>query len=262
MKYSGAIFNFCAVFMFLMLHPIDAQDKRIGRDVKITWFGQSAFKIDSPKGKVILIDPWLDNPKAPASVKDIDKVDLILVTHAHADHIGNTVELAKKFNAEVVCNNGLANYFTGQGLKNVVGMDISGTEDFEGIKVSMVEAVHSSGLDNNGQIVYGGIAVGYVIEFENGFVIYHAGDTGLFGDMKLIGEFYKPDLVMLPIGGHYTMGPKEAAKACELLNPKFIIPMHYGTFPVLSGTPEELKKFLPANLKNKMIDIIPGEFVY
>jgi L-ascorbate metabolism protein UlaG (beta-lactamase superfamily) len=239
-----------------------AQDKRIGKDSKFTWLGHAAFKVETPKGKVILIDPWLDNPKAPSSVKNLEKVDLILVTHAHGDHLGNTVELAQQYNATVICNTELAKYLEKKGVKQVIGIQNSGVYNFDGIKVTMVDAKHSSSAEDKGQTIYLGEAAGFIVELENGFTFYHAGDTGLFGDMKLIAEMYKPELVMIPIGGYYTMGPKEAAKACDLLNPKYIIPMHYGTFPQLTGTPVEFKKLLPITLKNKVIDIIPGEFVF
>jgi L-ascorbate metabolism protein UlaG (beta-lactamase superfamily) len=252
-----------AVLMTTMLLSLSltGQVKRIGRDVKVTWYGHAAFKIESPKGKIILIDPWLDNPKAPSSARSIDRVDLILVTHGHADHIGNTVDLAQKFDATVVCNGELAEYFKIKGVKKTVVLDYSGTYVVDNIKIIMVHADHGSSIDNNGQRMNGGEACGFVVQCENGATLYHAGDTGVFGDMKLIAELYKPDVIMIPIGGMYTMGPKEAAKACELLNPKCIIPMHYDTFPALTGSPVELKNLLPGPLKNKVVDILPGDTV-
>ena len=247
--------------MIALSVSLTGQVKRIGRDVKVTWYGHAAFKIESPKGRIILIDPWLDNPKAPSSARNIDRVDLILVTHGHADHIGNTVDLAQKFDATVICNSDIAEYLKSKGVKKTEVLDYSGTYEVDNIKIIMVHADHGSSLDNNGQRMNGGLAVGFVIQCENGATLYHAGDTGVFGDMKLIAELYKPDVVMIPIGGKYTMGPKEAAKACELLNPKCIIPMHYDTFPALTGSPVELKNLLPAPLKNKVVDILPGDTV-
>ncbi len=227
--------------------------------IKITWYGHSAFLLESQRGKNILIDPWLDNPKAPAGAKDIANVDLILITHGHSDHIGNSVEIAKRTNAKVISIFEISLYISDQGITNTQGMNKGGTVDINGVKVTMVDAKHSSGIDLNRKVLEGGEPAGYVIEFENGFKIYHAGDTALFGDMKLIGEFYKPDLVILPIGGLYTTGPDEAAYACQLLKPKYIIGMHYGTFPVLTGTPDELRRRLPADLRKRVIELEVGK---
>ncbi|MBI4810853.1 MAG: metal-dependent hydrolase, partial [Ignavibacteriales bacterium] len=214
-------------------------------NIRLTWFGHSAFLLESPKGKRILIDPWLENPKAPQEAKDISNVDLILITHGHGDHIGNTIEIAKRTHAKVFAIYEIYVHLTSQGVGTANGMNKGGTVDVEGIKITMVDAKHSSGVDFESKVIAGGEAAGYVVEFENVFKVYHAGDTALFGDMKIIGDLYKPHIVMLPIGGFYTMGPKEAAYACKLLKPKCIIGMHYGTFTVLTGTPAELKKLLP-----------------
>jgi len=227
--------------------------------IKITWFGHSAILIESPKGKRILIDPWLDNPKAPEGAMDITNVDLILITHGHSDHIGNTIEIAKRTGAKVISIFEVYLHIEAQGVTNAQGMNKGGTVDIDGIKVAMVDAKHSSGIDLDGKVINGGAAAGYIIETENNFKVYHAGDTALFGDMKIIGEFYKPDVALLPIGGLYTMGPREAAYACKLLKPKYIIGMHYGTFPVLTGSPEELKELLPNDMKNRVIILEPGK---
>lgn len=228
-------------------------------NLSITWFGHSAFLLKAPGGKSVLIDPWLDNPKAPVGAKDFAPADIILLTHGHSDHFGNTFEIARRTMAPVVSIHEISLYLQHQGLSNVRGMNKGGTTTFDGVKVTMVDAKHSSDLDVGGAVVPGGEPAGYVIEFENGFRAYHAGDTSLFGDMKLIAELYRPRLVLLPIGGLYTMDPREAAYACKLLKPKYIIGMHYGTFPVLAGTPEELRKNLPAAWKKAVFELVPGQ---
>ncbi|MDE3057039.1 MAG: metal-dependent hydrolase [Bacteroidota bacterium] len=235
------------------------KQNKTARGVKITWLGHSAFMIESPKGIVILLDPWLDNPRAPSNAKNFEKVDLILLTHGHGDHFGNTVELAKRFNAKVICNYEISLFLQKEGVTNVDGINKSGTTTASGIAITMVDATHSSTIEHNGELAYGGEPSGYVIRFENGFTLYDMGDTGVFGDMKLIAHMYKPDAVLVPIGGLFTMGPREAAKACEMVKPKMIIPMHYGTFPVLAGTPAELKKYLPASMRNRVVALQPGE---
>jgi L-ascorbate metabolism protein UlaG (beta-lactamase superfamily) len=224
----------------------------------ITWFGHSAFKLESPAGRVVLVDPWLDNPKAPPGAKEFARVDIILVTHGHGDHLGNTLEIARRTGARVVAIYEVGLFLQSKGLNRVEGINKSGSVTIEGIRVTMTHAQHSSGLEPGGEILSGGDAAGYVLRFENDFTVYHAGDTGLFGDMKLIGELYKPDLVMLPIGGCFTMGPQEAAYACRLLKPRSIVGMHYGTFPVLAGTPAELRRYLPAPMRKAVRELTPG----
>lgn len=235
------------------------------RPIRVTWLGHSAFRLESPGGKTIFVDPWLENPKAPAGAASASSADLIFLTHGHGDHLGNTVDLARRTGARVYAIHEVALYLQSHGVSNAVGMNISGTVTFDGISATMTAATHSSGIEAGegvpgGAGVYGGAApAGFVITLENGYAIYHAGDTGLFGDMKLIGELYRPSLVILPIGGLYTMGPREAARACVLLKPKLILGMHYGTFPALTGTPAELKRELPAPLKSRVRTLEPGE---
>lgn len=225
----------------------------------LTWLGHSAFKVVSASGRTLLIDPWLDNPKAPADAKSVRQVDLILITHGHADHVGNTVEIAQRTGAKVICIHEVSLYLQHSGVPTATGMNKGGTISVEGIKVTMVDAKHSADIDIGENVLPGGEAAGYVIELEDGFRLYHAGDTALFGDMKLIGQMYKPEVAILPIGDLYTMDPKAAAKACVMVNPKHIIGMHYGTFPPLTGTPEMLKKHLPERMRKRVHVLEPGK---
>jgi L-ascorbate metabolism protein UlaG (beta-lactamase superfamily) len=214
--------------------------------IKITWLGHATFRIETLGGKTVLIDPWVaGNPKCPEKEKNLAKVDVMLCTHGHGDHIGDAVEIAKKHDPMVVGMPELCGWLEGKGVKRVSGMNKGGTQTVGDIKVTMVHAVHSSGIQDGNHMVYGGEACGYVVEFSNGMKIYHAGDTCVFGDMAIIREIYAPAICMLPIGDHYTMGPREAAYACKLLKPKMVVPMHYGTFPVLTGTPAEFRKLVP-----------------
>lgn len=226
--------------------------------VALTWLGHSAFVIRSPKGKTIVIDPWLENPKAPPEARSLSTADIILVTHGHGDHLGNTVALAERTQAAVYAVYEVALYLQSQGVKNVTGINKSGGATVDGITLTMTHAEHSSGIEPGGPILAGGDPAGFVIRLENGLSIYHAGDTGVFGDMRIIRDLYKPDIAILPIGGLFTMGPREAAYACTLLKPKHIIGMHYGTFPPLSGTPAQLKSFLPPAMRKKVRELTPG----
>ncbi len=211
--------------------------------VKITWLGHSTFRIETPGGKTIIIDPWvMNNPACPDEQKQIRKIDVMLCTHGHGDHIGDGVALAKQHDPTVVGVYELAMWMQKKGAKQIAPMNKGGSQTVSDIRVTMVHADHSCGIEDDGQILYGGEACGYVIEFENGVKIYHAGDTNVFGDMHIIHELYAPDLVMLPIGDLFTMGPKEAAYACKLLKPTTVIPMHFGTFPALTGTPADLTR--------------------
>jgi L-ascorbate metabolism protein UlaG (beta-lactamase superfamily) len=226
--------------------------------LSITWFGHATFVVTTPGGKRIVFDPWLTgNPKAPAGAK-IDKADVICVTHGHSDHTADVVATARATGAPVLAIFELANWFSGKGVKDVVGMGIGGTVGVKDLKISMTEAVHSSSIDDNGRFLYAGLATGFVVRMEDDRSVYFAGDTALFGDMRLIKELYAPEIAFLPIGDHFTMGPAAAAKAAEFLGVRQIVPMHYGTFPMLTGTPDELKKLV----EPRGVDVLvlkPGE---
>ncbi|MCL5116427.1 MAG: metal-dependent hydrolase [Firmicutes bacterium] len=212
----------------------------------ITWLGHATFLVETPGKKTIVMDPWLtENPKCPDEYRTLDKADIILISHGHFDHMGSAADLAKRTGALVVSNFEIGSFLASQGVENTVGMNKGGTVTVGDIKITMVHADHSSGISApDGSTVYGGEASGFVVTLENGLTLYHAGDTNVFADMSIIHELYAPDVAMLPIGGHFTMSPKEAAYAVKLLKPKMVIPMHYGTFDALTGTPEALKDLL------------------
>ncbi len=253
---------FSVVLSLLLLSSLTLNASEIGKEVKITFLGHAAFKCVSPKGVVIYIDPFLSgNPKTPAEMKTVEKADLILVTHGHGDHVGDTLAIAEKTNARIVAMPELGRYLTRKGAKNVIGMNKGGTYTSHGIAITMVHAIHSSSVTEGDQVIYTGEPAGFVIRFENGFTLYYAGDTGIFSDMKIIGEIYKPELSILPIGSHFTMDPREATYAAKLLGSKFVIPMHYGTFPVLTGTVEEFQKLMKDVPQSKVLVLKPGETV-
>ena len=260
----------------LLPKPLEAAPS--AGQVEVLWLGHSTFRITSTTGKVIVIDSYLTkNPRTPTKYKDLKalgKVDLILVTHGHPDHISDLPELAKLTGATVVGNYELALNLVSLGFLDgakTIFMNKGGTVAPLGpdIKVHMVAADHSSSVDllaikpdsTGVRCIAGGVAVGYVLEFENGFKIYDTGDTDVFGDMALINKFFKPDLALVCIGGHFTMDPEHAAYAlCELIRPKQVIPTHYGTYPVINRTPAELKAAL-GSAPIKVLDVKPGDAV-
>jgi L-ascorbate metabolism protein UlaG (beta-lactamase superfamily) len=222
----------------------------VDRDTTFTWYGHACWEVTTPGGKKILFDPWFGNPTSPMTADRVERCDLMLVSHGHADHFGDALMIASRLRPAWPCIHEMSlwlgrNYAHKDGL---IGMNKGGTVEAAGLKVTMVRADHSAGDFYAGaeSPVYLGEPVGFVVELENGFRFYFAGDTDVFGDMRLIGERFRPDLAMLPIGGHFTMDPAGAALAAELLGVKHVLPMHYGTFPLLAGTPAQLRDALAA----------------
>lgn len=225
-------------------------------DLQLTWLGHGSFRFDTPGGKRVYLDPFLDNPMCPENEKEPERIDVIALTHGHSDHVGSSVELIGRFSPAVVAQNELKNWLGSQGaeMDELPGMNKGGSVKVQGIRFTMTDAKHSSsGPDGE----YLGEAAGYVVQVENGTKLYFSGDTSVFGDMQLIGRIYEPDVAILPIGDHFTMGPKEAAIALELLGVSRCVPCHYGTFPVLTGSPEELRKLTDV----EVLAMQPGETI-
>jgi L-ascorbate metabolism protein UlaG (beta-lactamase superfamily) len=227
---------------------------------RITWLGHATVLVQTPKGTNLLIDPFIaGNPKYPKSFELPSKIDYILLTHGHGDHISDVTPVAKKHGSKVIAIYELADYVASQGVdkEQTIGMNLGGTVQLDDVAATMVEAHHSSGAQDEKGTHYVGIAAGFVLTITDGPVLYHAGDTSVFSDMKLIAELYHPEIAMLPIGGHFTMGPKEAAMAARFLGPRTILPLHFGTFPPLTGTPEELAKLVDPSIR--VVPWKPGE---
>lgn len=225
----------------------------------ITWLGHSTFVLRTPRGKRVMFDPWLaGNPSCPDPMKKPPKVDLILVSHGHSDHIDDLLTVARDSGATVVGMFELCVWLGTKGISNTAPMNIGGSVEVAGLTITMVDARHSAGYVDNGQMVYMGEPAGYIVRLEDGMTIYFAGDTSIFGDMRLIGEIYKPEIAFLPIGDRFTMGPDTAARACEMLGIRQVVPMHWGTFPMLTGTPAELKKLLGGK-PVQVLELNPGE---
>jgi L-ascorbate metabolism protein UlaG (beta-lactamase superfamily) len=233
----------------------------LNRGFSLTWLGHSTFKLVTRGARTVLLDPWVENnPACPKDLKTFDKIDIITISHGHGDHMGDAVTLAKKFKPTVVCNYEIHGYLQKKGVANTSPMNKGGTQEVGGLRFTMVHAVHSSGIEDGGQMVYGGEPCGIVITLEDGTRIYHAGDTGLIAEFALVAEVYQPEIVLLPIGDLYTMGPREAAVAARMLQPKIIVPMHHGTFPALTGHPDALREELvKQGVKAEIVALRPGE---
>ena len=235
--------------------------KKIEKGFTLTWLGHATFKLVTRTGKVVLIDPWVEsNPACPKEQRTFDTIDVMAITHGHGDHIGDAVTLAKKHQPTIVCIPEIGHFLQGKGVRNTAGMNKGGTQSVKGLGFTMVHATHSSGIEDGGHMVYGGDPCGFVITLEDGTRVYNAGDTGVFSDMALIGEIYAPDVALLPIGSHYVMSPREAAVAARLLKPRWIVPCHYGTFPILTGTAEEFRSELTRQgVTAEVVVLKPGE---
>lgn len=226
--------------------------------VKITWLGHATVLVETAKGTRLLIDPFIEhNPKYPKGFVLPEKIDYILLTHGHADHIADAAPVAKKHGSTVVAIYELADFVSRQDVAKTIGINLGGTVQLGDVAATMVESKHSAGATDGEGTHYVGVATGFVLTPDEGPVLYHAGDTAVFGDMRLIAELYQPEIAMLPIGGYYTMGPREAAIAAQFLGAKTVLPLHFGTFPPLTGTPEQLTEYVGPGVE--VVDWKPGD---
>ena len=227
---------------------------------RITWLGHATVLVQTARGTNILIDPFIaQNPKYPKDFVLPAKIHFILLTHGHGDHIADAAPVAAKHNSTLVAIYELAAYLAKKGVVHTIGMNLGGTVQLDDVAATMVEAKHSSAAQDETGDHYVGVAAGFILTIADGPVLYHAGDTAVFSDMKLIRKIYRPEVAMLPIGGHFTMDPKEAAMAVRFLEPKIVLPLHFGTFPPLTGTPEQLAALVDNNVQ--VVRWAPGESI-
>jgi L-ascorbate metabolism protein UlaG (beta-lactamase superfamily) len=248
--------------MVAMRLPASHPSSGSGPGLTVRWLGHSTFVMKSPKGVRILFDPFLVmNPSCPENAKRLDnlgELDVMLITHGHGDHSSDAAAVAKQTGAAVVVSPEIASWLERKGVKDLRPMNIGGRQTVAGLEITMVQAIHSSSIDEDGATIYLGPAAGFMVRFEDGRMMYFAGDTALFGDMRLLRERYAPQLAFLPIGDLYTMGPEEAAIAAEWVGAKTVVPMHYGTFPVLTRTAAEFRRFCEAK-GIEVVEMHPGE---
>jgi L-ascorbate metabolism protein UlaG (beta-lactamase superfamily) len=225
------------------------------------YYGHSTITFELPGGEVVMIDPWVTgNPACPPELHRPERVDAMLITHPHDDHFGDVLELAERLQPKVVvANYEVCMWLAGKGIEGTAPMNPGGSQEVLGCRVTMVRAEHSTGLTDEGRLIYGGVAAGYVVQMPDGYTFHHAGDTALYGDMKLTAELYRPELGFVPIGDLFTMGPLEAAYACKFLNLRQVVPIHYGTFPPLTGTPEAFERQLAElGVDCDVVTVAPG----